>query len=61
MRSFAVVLAALAASPAAACTLCHSRLAGLVRAEVFGADFLGNLAAVAAPMPLLVAIVLAAR
>ncbi|MBB5715190.1 hypothetical protein FHS94_002031 [Sphingomonas aerophila] len=49
------------AAPAWACTLCHSRTAEEVRAAIFGADFLGNVAALALPVPVLVAAVLAAR
>ena len=52
----------LAASPAAACTLCHSTVAEQVRAALFGADFWSNLGAVAAPAPLLIgAVLLVAR
>ena len=43
------------AGPAWACTLCHSEIGEEVRAIVFGPDFLSNLAAVLAPVPLLVA------
>lgn len=53
------VLALLAASPASACTLCHSSVAMQVR-DALSADFWGNLAGVAAPVPLLLAIVLVA-
>jgi hypothetical protein len=51
----------LPAAPAWACTLCHSRTAEEVRAAVFGADFLSNVAALALPVPILVAAVIAAR
>ena len=53
--------AMLLASPAAACTLCHSRVAEDVRAEVFGAEFLTHLGAVFLPVPLLVAAVIFVR
>lgn len=43
------------APPALACTLCHTETALLVRAEVFGPDLAGRLAAVAAPLPVLLA------
>jgi hypothetical protein len=51
----------LPAAPAWACTLCHSRTAEEVRAAIFGADFLSNVVALALPVPVLVAAVLAAR
>ena len=38
---------------AAACTTCDSDTAAQVRALVFGEDFLGNAAALAAPLPAL--------
>ena len=45
----------MSAAPAFACTLCHSEVGVEVRAIVFGPDFLSNLAALLAPVPLLVA------
>jgi hypothetical protein len=51
----------LAASPAWACTLCYSRTAEEVRSAVFGSDFGSNLAALAAPAPVLVIAAYAAR
>lgn len=59
-RQLAYVIA-VSSSPAWACTLCHSRTAEQVRAAVFGPDFWGNAAAVALPLPVLIAAVLAAR
>jgi len=50
-----------AATPAWACTLCHSRTAEEVRSAVFGSDFGSNLAALAAPAPVLVIAAYAAR
>lgn len=52
-----LVVALLIASPASACTLCHSSVAEQVRAAL-AADWLSNLAGVAAPLPLLVGLVL---
>jgi hypothetical protein len=49
------------ATPAWACTLCHSRTAEEVRAAVLGSDFMSNCAAVAAPAPVLILAVYAAR
>jgi hypothetical protein len=49
-------IAVVGASPAAACTLCHSNIAEQVRAAMFGADFWSN--ASAAPIPLLLGLVL---
>lgn len=43
----------LAASPAYACTLCHSRLAEDVRAAVFGADLWANAVVLLLPVPIL--------
>lgn len=52
----AASLATLAAPlPAAACTHCDSPDAVATRAKVFGAGFWTTLAAVAAPLPLLIA------
>lgn len=51
----ATVLAAPA--PAWACTICHSPTAWGVRHLLLEHEFLSNLAAVAAPLPLLLAIV----
>jgi len=50
-----------AVTPAWACTLCHSRTAEEVRSAVFGSDFVSNLAALAAPAPVLVIAAYAAR
>ena len=52
-----VALSALSA-PALACTLCGSDTATAVRAQVLGSDFMANAAALAAPLPLLLAAVL---
>lgn len=49
------------ATPAAACTLCHSDLAGQVRAAVFAGDFWSHAGALAAPVPILLAAVLLVR
>ena len=43
----------LAATPAAACTLCHSDTAAQVREVLLGPDLLANALAVLAPLPLL--------
>ncbi|WP_426166656.1 hypothetical protein [Sandarakinorhabdus sp. DWP1-3-1] len=50
---------ALSAAPAAACNICHSPTALGVRHLLFDHDFLANAAAVAAPVPVLLAIVFA--
>jgi hypothetical protein len=47
----------LVSEPALACTLCHSDVSQVVRARLAGADFLENLLAVMAPMPVLLAAV----
>ena len=53
------VLAWLASSGAAsACTICHSPTAMGVRHQFFDHDLLTNAAAVAAPVPVLLAVVL---
>ena len=52
---------ALLASPAAACSLCHTPTAVAVRAAVFGADLIPHLLALAAPAPVLAAAVLILR
>lgn len=54
-------LAIASATPAWACTLCHSRLAEDVRAAVLGPDFWSNLAMLAAPAPILAGAVLIVR
>ena len=51
----------LAASPAWACTLCHSRVGAAVRAAVLGPDVLSNCAALIAPVPALLIAACAAR
>ena len=58
---FLVLASGLTAAPASACTLCHSRLAEEVRAAVFGPDFWANVAAIVAPIPLLLAAVVTVR
>jgi hypothetical protein len=50
-------LGATAPGPAWACTICHSPTAWGVRHLLFEHDFVYNLAAVAAPIPLLLAII----
>lgn len=50
---------ALVAAPATACNVCHSPTAMGVRHLLFEHDFLINAAAVAAPLPVLVAIIVA--
>jgi hypothetical protein len=50
-----------AATPAWACTLCHSRTAEAVRAAVLGPDFISNCAALAAPAPVLIMAAYATR
>lgn len=55
------LVAMTAASPAWACTLCHSRTAEDVRAAILGPDLWSNLGALAAPLPLLVAAVALVR
>ena len=53
---------ALVASPAGACSLCHTPTAVAVRAAVLGMDLLPNLTALTAPVPVLaLAVVLARR
>lgn len=49
------------ATPAWACTLCHSRTAEAVRAAVLGSDFVSNCAALAAPAPVLIMAAYAVR
>lgn len=49
------------ASPAAACTLCHSSAGDAIRMAMLGPDFWPGLAALAAPAPILVAAVLLVR
>ena len=52
MAGLVALIAALSsASPALACTLCHSRTAEDVRAAIFGADFWGNVGALVSPVP----------
>ncbi len=51
----------LAATPAHACTLCHSRISEEVRAAVLGAGFWGDAATLISPVPILVAAVIAIR
>lgn len=51
----------LAATPAQACTLCHSRIAEDVRAAVFGPGFWSDAAMLVSPVPLLIAAVVAMR
>lgn len=53
MHSSIVLMSLFAASPAWACTLCHSDTAERVRAEVFGSDFWSNAAALSAVFPVL--------
>jgi hypothetical protein len=58
----ATVLFSAMATPAFACTLCHSDTATEVRHEVLHNGFLSNAAAIAAPLPILLgAIVLMSR
>jgi hypothetical protein len=52
---------ALSATPAYACTLCHSRIAEDVRATVFGPGFWGDAATLVSPVPLLVTAVVVMR
>jgi hypothetical protein len=54
------LVASTAAAPAAACTLCHSPSATAVRHQLLHADLARNAAAVAAPIPLLLAMILLA-
>ncbi|GAA3718325.1 hypothetical protein GCM10022268_28320 [Sphingomonas cynarae] len=51
----------LAAGPAHACTLCHSRIADDVRAAVFGPGFWSDAVALISPVPLLAAMVIVMR
>lgn len=60
-RASVAVLLALNASPAWACTLCHSDTAARVRAEVLGPHFAANLLALAALVPALLVAVLVVR
>lgn len=60
-RSFAAAAAALVASAARACPVCHSPLGAEVRAGLFGGDLLQNVAAILLPVPILAAVVLAVR
>lgn len=53
MRSILLTPLALLASPAAACSLCHTPTAVAVRAAVFGPELIPNLLALAAPAPVL--------
>lgn len=52
---------ALLASPAGACSLCHTPTAVAVRAAVFGPDLFPHLLALAAPAPVFVLAVLLLR
>jgi len=54
----AALIAWTSAAPAFACTICHSPEALGVRHQVFEHGFLANAAALAAPVPLLVAAIL---
>lgn len=54
-RALFLLALACAPGPAHACTLCHSDVAGQVRAALFGADLLENLLAVFAPAPVIAA------
>ncbi|HEV2531599.1 hypothetical protein [Phenylobacterium sp.] len=61
MKTATLVLALaalMAAAPATACTLCHSPGAAAVRHQLLHADLVRNAAAVAAPIPLLLAMIL---
>ena len=60
MRRIILTPLALIASPAAACSLCHTPTAVAVRASVL-ADLIPNLLALAAPAPVLALAVLLAR
>jgi hypothetical protein len=44
--------------PALACTICHGPIAMSVRDQFFDHDFLSNAAALAAPIPILLAAIL---
>lgn len=61
LRALAAAAFAFAASPAFACTLCHSDTAERVRAEVFGPDFLFTAVALAVIFPVLAAAVAGVR
>ena len=54
-RLFAAAAALLIATPAYACTLCHTPTAREVRHWVLEHDFAANLMAIALPLPLLLA------
>jgi hypothetical protein len=61
MKTTALVLALAVmstAAPAGACTLCHSPTAMGVRHQLLQHDLARNAAAVAAPLPLLLAMIL---
>ena len=53
LRLLLMVPAVAASAPLAACTLCYSRTAAEVRSGVLNADFLWNVAALLAPLPVL--------
>ena len=53
LRALLFIAAISAPLPAHACTLCHSDVAGQVRAAVFGANLWANLLAVFAPAPVI--------
>jgi hypothetical protein len=53
------VLVLMVGAPALACTICHSPTSMGVRHQVFEHDFLSNAAALAAPIPILLAAVFA--
>ena len=56
-RCLVAAIATISANRAVACTLCHSNVAEQVRSALF-ADFWSNAGAVAAPIPLLLGVVL---
>lgn len=58
--ALAVALTLLIASPAAACTLCHTADAVALRHEVFGHGFWNNLFSILLILPLLAGIILMA-
>jgi hypothetical protein len=62
LRVAGLTLAIWGTAPAAmSCTLCGSDTAAAVRSTVLGGSFLANLAALAAPIPWLLAVIFAAR
>ncbi len=61
MRPVLLAPLALLATPAGACSLCHTPTAVAVRAAVLGPDLLPHLLALAAPAPVFVLAVLLLR